>query len=140
MIELIVTAAILSLLAVLVLSRVSWIEPNKRILQRAFIEAGEIAKSGTSIRFRVDNEENRGAFVSEVLVKDEKKEVWEKGAVTWKAVDMRWRPDGKEWVFKPEIIYFFQDGMCTPARITWGTHPNVENYLLTVTGYLVEHK
>jgi len=134
MIELIVVIAILGTLAALIIPRVSWMEPPKRILQRSFIEAVDMAKNGFSVRFRIDKDENSG-IVPEILIKEE-----ENTESTWKAFEMRWKPEGKEWAFDPELIYFFQDGTCTPAKITWGTYPYVENYLLTVTGYLVENK
>ena len=134
MIELIVIVAILGMLAVLVIPRISWMEPPKQVLQRAFIEAVDMARNGVSIRFRVDVE-NNGSIVTEILTKDKEKMV-----STWKAIDMRWKPEGKGWTFNPELIYFFQDGTCTPARITCGTIPYVDNYLLTVTGYLMENK
>ena len=134
MIELIMIVAILALLAVMIIPRISWIEPPKRVLQRAFIEAVDMARNGASIRFRVDIE-NEGVIVPEILTKDK-----EKMESTWKTFGMRWKPEGKGWAFSPELIYFFQDGTCTPARITWGTIPYVDKYLLTVTGYLIENK
>ena len=135
MIELIVVSALLGLLAVLVIPRVLWEEPPKRILQRAFIEAVDIAKDGASVRFRIDKEENKGAIITEILVKDDEAG---KAENVWKALKMRWEPAGNAWIFDPEMIYFYQDGVCTPAKIVWGTPPYQENYLLTVTGYLVE--
>jgi hypothetical protein len=134
MVELIVIVAILGTLAAIVISRSTWVEPPKRSLQRAFVEAVDMARSGVSIRFRVDKEENIGAIIPEILVRDE-----DTAENAWKAFKMRWEPTGKPWNFDPEIIYFSQDGICTPAKITWGTHLQREDYLLTVTGYLVEN-
>ncbi|MCL1941393.1 MAG: type II secretion system GspH family protein, partial [Synergistaceae bacterium] len=71
MIELIVVVALLGILAVLVVPKVSWMEPPKRVLQRSFIEAGEMARNGLSVRFSVDKKENRGEIIPEVLVKEE---------------------------------------------------------------------
>jgi prepilin-type N-terminal cleavage/methylation domain-containing protein len=139
MIELIVTVAILSTLAALIVPRISWMEPPQRTLQRAFIEAVDLAQSGISIRFRVDKEENIGAIICEVLVKEETTSGFERKVErVWKTFDMRWKPTGKEWAFEPEIIYFYQNGMCTTAKITWGKLSYSDNYLLTVTGFLVE--
>jgi len=142
MVELIVIIAIVGTLAVLVVPHISWIEPPKRVLQRAFIEAVDIARNGTSVRFRIDKEENIGAIIPEVLVRDAEKErdVGKNAEGTWKAFNMQWQPAGKLWVFEPEIIYFSQDGICTPAKITWGRSPYEEKYLLTVTGFLVDDK
>ena len=134
MIEIIIIVLILGLLAALIIPRMTWMEPPKRVLQRAFIEAVDMARNGVSIRFRVDIDNDR-SIVSEILTKDE-----EKLESTWKAFEMRWKTEGKGWTFNPELIYFFQDGTCTPARISWGAHPYTENYLLTVTGYLFENK
>jgi type II secretory pathway pseudopilin PulG len=136
MIELIVMIAIVGLLAALISPHISWMEPPQRTLQRAFVEAIDIARSGVSIRFRVDKEENKGAIIAEVLIKEKEKETDVKAESTWKTYTMQWAPTGKAWTFKPEIIYFYQDGMCTPAKIMWGTSPSNEVYLLTVTGYL----
>ena len=134
MIELIVVVAILGTLVVIIGQRTTWVEPPKRALQRSFIEAVDIARSGITIRFRVDKEDNIGAIIPEVIVKDENT-----GESNWKAFQMKWVPTGKSWTFDPEIIYFSQDGICTPAKITWGTMPHGEKYLLTVTGFLVDN-
>lgn len=138
MFEIIVVVAIIGILTVIVVPSVVWVEPPQRALQRAFIEAVDTARSGASIRFRVDKEENIGAIIVEVYLKDTENEIGGKAESVWKAYQMQWQPTGKEWTFKPEIIYFYQDGMCTPAKIMWGKPPNNENYLLTVTGFLVE--
>ena len=141
-IELILVIAIIGMLAAMIIPRMSsWIEPHERTLQRAFIEAIEIAKSGVSIRFRIDKEEKRGTIIPEALVKEEEIVGFSRKTVSvWKAFELRWKPTGNAWTFDPEIIYFYQNGICTPAKITWGTPPFVDNYLLTVTGYLVENK
>ena len=137
LIEIILVVALLGTLAMMIVPRALWTEPPKRVLQRALIEAVDIARSGVSVRFRIDKEENIGAVIPEILVKDNEAAGNAEG--TWKPFKARWELTGNSWTFKPEIIYFFQDGMCTPARITWGTFTNdEEKYLLTVTGYLVE--
>jgi type II secretory pathway pseudopilin PulG len=141
MIELIVIVAILGTLAALIAPRMSWVEPYQRTLQRAIIEAIDTARGeGVSLRFRIDKEEKTGTIIAEVLVKDKENELSKKTESTWKTYKMQWQPAGKEWSFKPEIIYFYQNGMCTPAKITWGSPPYSENYLLTVTGFIVETK
>jgi prepilin-type N-terminal cleavage/methylation domain-containing protein len=141
-IELIVTVAIIGFLAAVIIPRMSsWIEPHERTLQRAFLEAVDIAKDGVSIRFRIDKEEKRGTILPEVLVREEEGFGFTKRTVSvWKAFEMKWKPTGNAWTFDPEIIYFYQNGMCTPAKITWGVSPYVDKYLLTVTGFLVERK
>ena len=139
MIELFVIIAIISVLAALLAPRIAWEEPPRRVLQRALIEAVDTARSGASIRFRIDREGNIGTIIPEILVRDEENEFGRRTEATWQPLRMRWEPTGNTWVFDPEIIYFFQDGMSTPARITWGNFPDEENFLLTVTGYLVEH-
>jgi hypothetical protein len=139
MVELIAIVAILGVLVMIITPRMTWMEPPKRILQRAFIEAVDMARDGVSIRFRVDKIDNVGTIIPEILVKEKANEFDMKGESTWKAFEMRWQPTGNGWTFEPEIIYFSQDGICTPAKISWGTSPYDERYLLTVTGYLVEN-
>ena len=140
MIELIVVIAIIGLLAALISPHVTWMEPPQRTLQRAFLEAIDMAQSGISIRFRVDKEENIGTILVEVLTRGNENEnkFESKPEPVWKAYKIQWQPTGKAWTFEPEIIYIFQNGMCTPAKITWGKIPYSENYLLSVTGHLVE--
>jgi len=142
MIELIIVIAIIGTLAALIIPRMSsWMEPTERTLQRAFLEAVEIAKNGVSIRFRVDKEDKRGTIIPEALAKVEEEIGFSKRTIdVWKTLEMRWKPTGNAWTFDPEIIYFYQNGMCTPAKIIWGAPPYADNYLLTVTGYLVENK
>ena len=138
LIEIMVIVAIIAILAVIVTPHALWMEPPQRTLQRAFIEAIDTAKSGATMRFRIDKEENIGAIVVEVYVKERINEFGGKEEGAWMAYKMQWEPTGNAWAFKPDIIYFYQDGMCTPAKIMWGKVPYNENYLLTVTGYLVE--
>ncbi len=48
-------------------------------------------------------------------------------------------PENSGWKFEPEIIYFYTDGSCSPAKISWLAENSYEsqadNYILTVTGY-----
>ncbi|MBR0070086.1 MAG: hypothetical protein IJP97_06290, partial [Synergistaceae bacterium] len=57
----------------------------------------------------------------------------------WQNIEMRNLPEGYGWQFDPEVIYFYSDGSCTPARISWAgknvSERDADEYILTVTGY-----
>lgn len=132
MVELIVIVALLGLLVVVISPRLSWMEPPKRVLQRALLEAVEISRTGASVRFRVENSQ----IVPEILLKGE----GNTREGEWALLKMENPPLGDAWKFEPEIAYFFPDGTSSPAKLTYGTPPEAEIFLLTVTGYLVEAK
>ena len=130
-----------------------YVEPRSAVLQRMIEEAGEMALSGTAVRLSVKEEDSthHGAIVAEAYLKRElpedslsvflgtagnKPEVLE-----WREVKLKNIPSGENWRFDPEVIYFFTDGSCTPARINYapdGYGNNDEQYILTVTGYCME--
>ena len=60
----------------------------------------------------------------------------------WQELEMKDIPDGEGWKFSPEVIYFYTDGSCSPARITFAprgvSESDADEYVLTVTGYCVK--
>ena len=147
--------AITGILATTMLPRLSFFfEPQSAILQRGIEEAMDRALSGVPVRLSVKQEgaTGRGAIVAEAL---QKKEVPEDSisaflgtdtdkpvVLEWQEVTLRNIPDGKGWRFEPEIIYFYTDGSCSPAKISWkegSVYDNTtDDYVLTVTGYCVK--
>lgn len=151
LIEIMIVLLIIGSLAGLMAPRISFFfEPPSASLQRAFEEACDMALSGTSVRFRVKKNASseRGTIEVEALMK---REIPEDGlssflgtsetkqVLEWRKVDLRNIPTGEGWQFSPEVIYFYTDGSCTPAKISYAerqtSERNAENYILTVTGY-----
>lgn len=144
--------AIIGVMAGVLLPRLSfYFEPPAAVLQRAIEEAQDIALSGSPVRFYIKDADinGRGIIETEALLKREvpadsisaflgtsinKPEVLE-----WTQIDMKNIPVNEGWRFAPQVIYFFIDGSCTPARISWAAHgisdKDADEYILTVTGY-----
>ena len=152
--EVMLILGIVGLLAAMAVPRISfYYEPPSALLRRSLEEASDLALSGVSLRFVMKPERNsrRGQLVVEALIKKETdssdlsvflgtgaaREVLE-----WTPVKLTYPPDGNGWLMEPEIVYFYRDGSCTPARISWAERgvPDsaAEQFLLTVTGYCVE--
>ena len=147
LIEILLVVAIIGMMAVMVLPKnfLSFVTPL-RAMQRAVTEITDLALSGYSVRLRVEvsDRSDRGRIVAEALTKVEDRFDPTKQTLEWKPVGIANLPEGEDWRFEPEIIYFYSDGTCTPAsimradkntRITDG-----DLAMLTVTGFLFEPK
>lgn len=152
LIEILLVLTITGMLASVMLPRISfYFEPPSAILQRAIEEASNLALSGTPVRFSVKKEgqSKRGEIISEALMKREVPEdslsaflgtdINKPVILEWQNVKMKNIPKGNGWRFEPEMIYFYSDGSCTPARISWAgrnaSESEADEYILTVTGY-----
>ncbi|MBQ7665626.1 MAG: prepilin-type N-terminal cleavage/methylation domain-containing protein [Synergistaceae bacterium] len=152
LIEILIVLTIVGMLASVMLPRLSfYFEPPSAVLQRSIEEATDLALSGTPIRFSVKKEgqSRRGEITSEVLKQREVPEdslsaflgtnINKPVILEWQKVKLRSLPEGSGWRFNPEVIYFYSDGSCTPARISWAgrdtRESEAEEYILTVTGY-----
>ena len=154
LIEILIVISIMGLMAGVALPRLSfYFEPPSATLQRAIEEASDRALSGTPVRLSIksDSVSRRGYILAEALIKrevevnslasflgtSEKRPV----VLEWQKLNMKNLPDNSGWRFEPEVIYFYSDGSCSPAKISWSA-PNapasaVDEYILTVTGYCV---
>lgn len=156
LVEILVVLTIIGVLASVMIPRISfWFEPSSAVLQRAFEEAGNLALSGTPVRLsiRTGGTSKRGVIAAEAFRQKEesadslsaflgtssnKPIVFE-----WQNLKMKNLPEDEGWKFEPEIIYFYSDGSCTPAKITQSGKNSTydrdaEEYVLTVTGYCVK--
>ena len=144
--------SIVGLLAGMVVPRIfRYREPPAVRLQRTVEEASNLALSGVSIRLKLEPVESgghgsvrRGRIAAEALTKAEDPAVPGRETLAWSPVRLTYPPEGEDWRLDPEIVYFYTDGSCTPARISW-TQPDApdsdaETFLLTVTGYLFEQE
>ena len=154
LLEIMIVVLITGMMASVALPRLSfYVEPRVSVLQRLMEEAGEMALSGTTVRLSVKDEDStrHGPIIAEAYLKRELPEdslsvflgtAGSRPAVMeWREVEMKNIPAGENWRFDPEVIYFFTDGSCTPARITYtqdGYGNEDEQYILTVTGYCME--
>lgn len=137
MVELIVIVAIFGFLVAIVSPRIYWSEPSKRVLQRSILEAVDTARKGIPTRFRAEKSGNgEGILIPEVYESTGDPKV----PGQWVRLKMQYPPAGNAWTSNPEILYFFSDGTCSPGKLAYGTAPEQEKFLLTVTGYLVEEK
>jgi prepilin-type N-terminal cleavage/methylation domain-containing protein len=121
------------------------VETTFHALQRAVLEFSDLALDGYSIRLRLDTvRENRGRIVAEALVRVDDPLDPAKHTIEWKPIQMRYPLEGEDWRLEPEIVYFYSDGACTPARITRADGgariEDGERALLTVTGFLFDEK
>ena len=152
LVEVMIVVVIIGVMAVVVFPRISfYVEPPQILLQRSVDEAENKALSGVSIRFvlKTEGHSRRGKIIAEALVKKEPdphnlshflgtakpdSEVLE-----WVPTKLSHPPEGEGWHMEPDIVYFFTDGSCTPARISWatqgGSERDAEEFFLTVTGY-----
>ena len=151
LVEILIVLTILGLMAGVSIPKISrYFEPPAAVLQRAIEEATDKALSGTPVRLSIKSESisKRGYIFAEALIKREV-EADSLSAflgsnksrpviLEWQQIKMRNMPDSNGWKFEPEVINFFSDGSCTPAKISW-ENPNdehsVDEYILTVTGY-----
>lgn len=155
LIEILLVLTITGMLASVMLPRMSfYFEPASAVLQRAMEEASDLALSGTPVRLSIKTERNskRGEIFPEALKQREVPadslsaflgtNINKPVVLEWQNLKMKNLPDGNGWQFIPEIIYFFSDGSCTPARISWAggsvSENNADEYILTVTGYCVK--
>ena len=155
LLEIMVVVFIIGVMASVSVPRIArYAEPKAAVLQRAFEEAADMSLSGTPVRLSAgrDNLSGRGAITAEALMKKEEPEdslsvflgtnVNKPPVLEWQSIKLKNLPEGEGWKFKPEIIYFYSDGSCSPARIFY-TPPDAppseaEEYVLTVTGYCVQ--
>lgn len=155
LIEILLVLAIMGLMAGVAVPRLSfYFEPPAAVLQRAIEEAEDKALSGIPVRFSIksDSITKRGYIFAEALTKREVEEnslsaflgtnTNRPTVLEWQNLKMRYLPDNSGWRFEPEIIYFYSDGSCTPAKITWEnpdapitSSKKTDEYVLTVTGY-----
>ena len=156
LVEILVVLSIVGVLASVMLPRISfYFEPSSALLQRAIEEASDMALSGTPVRLSVKSKSvstKRGVIVAEALKqKDETEDglssflgtdKMKPAVLEWQNVKMRNLPDDDGWKFEPEIIYFYADGSCSPARITQAgkniLEREADEYILTVTGYCMK--
>ena len=157
LIEIMIVLTIVGLMAAVLAPRISfYYEPPAALLQRSVEEAGDLALSGVSIRFvlRPEERSRRGRIDVEALVRraPDSRDLGvflgtaraREGVLAWSPVKLAYPPAGTGWSMEPEVVYFYTDGSCTPARISW-TQPDApdsdaETFLLTVTGYLFEQE
>jgi len=117
-----------------------------REMQRAVNEVMDFALSGHSVRLRMEPFErtDRGRIVVEALKKIEDRYDPTKHTLEWTPIDIAGFPEGEDWRIEPDIIYFYSDGTCTPARIMHADKntriTEGDLALLTVTGFLFEPK
>ena len=151
LIEILIVVTIIGILSGVFLPRITLnFEPPGAILQRGIEEANNLAMSGTPVRFVLEHEKNsrRGKIIVEALTqkeierdsiaaflgKNNNSEVLE-----WQEHKISNAPEGEGWRLEPEVIYFYVDGSCTPAKISWlepGANERLaDEYILTVTGY-----
>ncbi len=155
LIEVMIVLAIIGTIAGVMLPRMSfYFEPASAVLQRAFEQAASMALSGTPVRLFIDSEigSGRGYIVAEALKQRELPQdslsVFLGTAssrpvvLEWQEVKLRDLPQSEGWLFRPDTIYFYKDGSCSPARISFAPRNVPENdadeYVLTVTGYCVQ--
>lgn len=152
LLEIMIVLMITGILASVAIPRISMqFEPYSAVLQRAFEEAGEMALSGTPVKFSVKdtNSRGRGVISVEALLQKEEPEdslsaflgtaANKPVVLEWQEVKMKNLPEDEGWRFDPNIIYFYTDGSCSPARISYAPQNvsdyDADEYVLTVTGY-----
>ena len=145
LIEVMIVVGIIAMMAVMVLPKGFFsLEPPLRELQRSITEIADLALDGYSVRLRMEfvDRSDRGNVIVEALTKVENRFDPAQQTLEWKPVQTRHPLNGADWRLEPEVIYFYSDGTCTPARIL-RAEQNVritegESALLTVTGFLFE--
>ena len=156
LVEILVVMSIVGVLASVMLPRISfYFEPSSALLQRTFEEASNMALSGTPVRLSVkpgNNVTRRGMITAEALKPKEAEEGSLSaflGTDKMRPVELEWQniglknlPEDDGWKFEPEIIYFYGDGSCTPAKISQAgkniPEYKADRYVLTVTGYCMK--
>ena len=156
LVELLLVLSIVGVLASVMLPRISfYFEPSSAILQRALEEASDMALSGTPVRLSVKSEHlstKRGFIVVEALKQKEEPDDSLSAflgtsklrpiVLEWQTIEMKNVPEDDGWKFDPEVIYFYSDGSCTPAKISQAgkdiSEREADQYILTVTGYCMK--
>lgn len=156
LVEILVVLAVIGFTASVMLPKISfWFEPSSAILQRAIEEASNLALSGVPVRLSVKSSSlatKRGVIFAEALMKKEEPDdslssflgtdKMKPVVLEWQNVKMNHLPEDDGWKFEPEIIYFYSDGSCSPARISQAgkniSEREAEQYVLTVTGYCMK--
>jgi hypothetical protein len=141
----IVTAVIALSIALALPRRFFSVETTFRSLQRAVLEISDLALDGYSIRLRLDTaREDRGRIVAEALVRVDNAFDPAQSSIEWKPLAMRYPLEGENWRLEPEIVYFYSDGTCTPARIMRADKgiriEEGDSAILTVTGFLFDEE
>ena len=155
LIEILLVLSITGVLASVALPRISfYFEPPSSVLQRAIEEAEDKALSGTPVRLSIKSANvasKRGYIQAEALMQREVPEdslsaflgtnISRPVVLEWQNLEMKNLPESDGWKFEPEVIYFYTDGSCSPAKISWlGSNlseRDADQYVLTVTGYCV---
>ena len=151
LIEIMIVLAIVGMMAATLLPRMSfYFEPPLTVFQRGVEEAQGLALSGASVRFVLTPvRARRGQIVVEALLRQEPDKNSlrsflgtagpDEGVLAWTPVRLSHPPVGEGWRMEPETVYFFTDGSCTPARLSWAepgtSERDASEFLLTVTGY-----
>lgn len=152
LVEVLIVLVITGMLASVMLPRISfYFEPPSAVLQRAIEEASDLALSGTPVRLSIkpEGQSKRGEIHPEALKQREVPadslsaflgtNINRPVILEWQNIEMKNLPEGYGWRFNPEVIYFYSDGSCTPARISWAgrnvSEREADEYILTVTGY-----
>lgn len=156
LVEILIVLSIVGMLASVMLPRISfYFEPPSAILQRAIEEASDLALSGVPVRLSVKSSSlgtKRGVIVAEALTQKEEPEdslssflgtdKMRPVVLEWQNAKMKNLPEDDGWRFEPEIIYFYSDGSCSPAKISQAgkniSENNADQYVLTVTGYCMK--
>ena len=154
LIEIMIVIAIIGTLAGVLVPRISfYFEPPASVLQRFFEELSDKALSGTPIRIKIkkQNVSRRGEIIAEGFMKKELPSdglsaflgtAQNKEVLEWQSLKLANIPEGDGWLLEPETIYFYTDGSCSPAKITWLNdglnESHADTYILTVTGYCVQ--
>ena len=156
LVEILIVLSIVGMLASVMLPRMSfYFEPSSALLQRAIEEASDMAMSGTPVRMSVKTSSvstKRGVIIAEALRQKEAEEdslsaflgtdKMRPVVLEWQNAKMRNIPEDDGWRFEPEIIYFYADGSCSPARISQAgkniSEREADQYVLTVTGYCMK--
>ena len=155
LIEIMIVLVIIGTTAGVVLPRMSfYFEADGADLQRLMEEAGDMALDGTPVRLMVDQKgmTRRGEIYAEAYRKQEQPadslsvflgtNVNLPAVYEWEEVKLKNIPEGDGWKFEPEVISFYKDGSCSPARISYlerdAMERDAEEYVLTVTGYCMK--
>jgi hypothetical protein len=143
--EVMIVVGIVAMMSVMVLPKGFFsFEAPLHELQRAVMEVTDLALDGYSVRLRMEavDRADRGQIVVEALTKVEDRFDPTKFTLEWKPIQSRYPLSGAEWRLEPEIVYFYSDGTCTPARILRADRDvritEGHSALLTVTGFLFE--
>ena len=150
--EIMIVFAIVGMIAAIALPRISfYFEPPSTLLQRSIEEARNLALNGVSVKFTLKptRDSRRGEILAEALLQQEVEKDSlsaflgtadpNASVLVWKPVQLKYPMAGDGWSIDPDVIYFYTDGSCTPAKISWldigSSQSRAQNFLLTVTGY-----